>query len=284
MQNNLNIAFFGTPELTIEILDELKDSGFLPKLIVTGPDVRAGRKLSLTTPKPKEWAEKNQIELLQPEKINPEFLEELKKNPWDLFIVVAYGKILQEELISIPKHGVLNIHYSLLPKYRGATPVESAILSGDTKTGVSIQKMVYELDAGPVLAQKEVSIEKDETAPKLRGRLNEIGKKLLVEVIPAYVSGEIVPKEQNHEEKTRCGKIKKEDGEIKLSGNGEELYRKYKAYFGWPGTFFFIEKNETRTRVKITEAKMENSQFVPLKVIPEGKKEISFEDFRRNSN
>ncbi len=284
MKNNLRIAFFGTPPLTLEILEELKNSNFSPELIVTGPDAPVGRKLILTSPEPKKWAEENNIQIIQPEKITEEFLEKLKKTSWDLFIVVAYGKILPEDLINIPKYGTLNIHYSLLPKYRGATPVESAILNGETKTGVCIQKMVYELDAGPVIALEEVDIDSEETAPELRNRLNQIGKKLLVETLPKYISGEIKPVEQNHIEKTRCGKIKKEDGEIKLTENPEELYRKYRAYHGWPSVFFFVEKNNVRTRVKITEATFQNGEFIPLKVVPEGKKEISYESFSRNLN
>ena len=218
----------------------------------------------------------NNIPLLQPEKIDESYVatikNELEKLGASLFIVVAYGKILPETLINIPTLGTLNIHYSLLPKWRGASPVESAILHGDTETGVSIQKMVFKLDAGPVIAEEKTSIHPNETAPELRTRLIEIGGDLLAKKLPEFVNGMLSLTKQSEELATRSGKIKKEDGLVNpLSDDPKTLWNKYRAYFGWPGIYFFDENNK---RVKITDASLKDGKFVVKKIIPEGKKEI----------
>src|SRR3989344_7450718 len=138
-----NFAFFGTPDVASETLEILKRNGFLPSLIVTSPDAKAGRGLQLTVSPVAKFAEMNNITCLKPEKLDKEFISNLEPSPYTLFVVVAYGKIIPENILNIPKLGSINIHYSLLPKYRGASPVESAILNGDTETGITIQKMVY---------------------------------------------------------------------------------------------------------------------------------------------
>ena len=179
MNKNLNFAFWGTPDVAEGTLEILKEAGYIPSLIITAPDKPQGRKMILTPPPVKVWAEKNNVPFIQPEKLNDFRLE----NNFDLSIVVAYGKIIPENILNAPKLGSINIHYSLLPKYRGAAPVEAAILNGDTETGVSIQKMFPKLDAGHILAQEKVKILPDETAPELRLRLIKIGGNLLVKLL-----------------------------------------------------------------------------------------------------
>ena len=277
--NNLRIAFVGTPELTIPILEELKNTGYTPEVVVTGMDKPVGRKMTITPPEPKKWADENNVEIFQPNKLDPEFIAEFRKLNIDLSIVVAYGKIIPEELINIPKFGTINIHYSLLPKYRGATPVEAAILNGDTETGVCIQHMRYKLDSGPIIKMEEISIGDTDTAEELRGKLNIVGKKLLIKSIEELVSGNAKMLEQDETQATFCKKIKKEDGEIDLDDNETINYNKFRAYNKWPRTYFFTEKNGQKTRVIITEAKIENNTFVIEKVIPEGKKEIPYSEF-----
>lgn len=277
----MKIAFFGTPEFTVEILDTLLGSTLKPELIVTGEDVPVGRKLILTKPGPKVWAEAHGVLVVQPKKIDATFIEEMKKQSWDLFVVVAYGKILPKELIDIPTYGTINVHYSLLPKYRGATPVESALLNQDVETGVCIQHMVYELDAGDILAQVKTPITKTENHEELRTRLNDICKPLLIEVVKNIEEKIVYKVKQDSSQKTICKKIKKSDGEIKLDEDAKTLYAKFRAYYGWPGIYFFTEKKTKTIRVKITDARLENNIFVIKKVIPEGKKEISWEDFSR---
>ncbi len=279
------IAFLGTPELTVEYLSALSLAGMTPVVIVTNPDRPSGRgRLQATPPAPKLWALSKDILVLQPEKINDEFFEEFQKLNIDISIVVAYGSIIPEKIINLPKYGTLNVHYSLLPKFRGASPVEAAILSGDTKTGVSIQKMKFKLDTGPIIAEEETPIDPDETAPELKDRLNKIAVPLLLKTLPDYFKGKIIPKEQDENFSTHVKKFSKEDGLLDLSANPLENYKKYRAYFAWPRTYFFIEKDSKKTRVIITQASYSNNQFKIEKVLPEGKKEISYSDFLRNNS
>ena len=277
----LSFAFFGTPDLVIPILDELEKSGLLPSLIVTGPDKAKGRKLVVAPPSPKVWAEKRKIKVLQPEKINKTFIDDFQKNNFDLAVVVAYGKILPRTLLNAPKYGMLNVHYSLLPKYRGATPVESAILAGDKETGVCIQQMAFALDVGDIVDEEKTEIRDGEKAPELRARLNEMAKIMLPKAISKIEGSQTTFKKQEDAKATYCKKIKKEDGLIKLEEDGLSNYLKFRAYFGWPGSYFFIVKDGRQMRIKITDASYENNEFKILKVIPEGKKEMDYEDFKR---
>ena len=278
LKNNLKFAFFGTPEIAAKTLEILKENGFLPSLIITAPDRPQGRKMIVTPPPVKIWAEENFIDTMQPEKIGGErsdlfeFLRSDLKEPIDLFIVVAYGQIFPEWLINNPKYGTLNIHYSLLPKYRGASPVQSAILNGDTETGVTIQKMVKKLDAGPIIAQKEVAIGPTETTPELLNKLVQIGSELLVQTLPNYVENKIKLTEQDENAATHCQKIAKEDGEIDPTGDAIKNYNKFRAYYEWPRTFFFKDNK----RIIITDAELKDGEFIIKKVIPEGGKEMLF--------
>lgn len=269
-KNNLNFVFFGTPDVASLTLDILKDAGYLPSLIVTATDKPQGRKMILTAPPVKNWAIKNNVEYIQPEKISDVEIEKLRSINADLFIVVAYGKILKEEIINMPPLGSINIHYSLLPKYRGASPVESAILNGDEVTGITIQQMEYKMDSGPILAMKEVEIGKEETTPDLKKKLIKIGGDLLVEILPKIVNKEISPISQDEDEATFCKKIKKEDGLIDPEkDNHIDMFNKYRAYKVWPRVFYFKEDK----RIIITEALLSDDKFIIKKIIPEGGKE-----------
>ncbi len=303
MQNNtnLNFIFFGTPEIASDTLKILKDNDYLPSLIVTSPDKPQGRKMIITPPPVKVWAEKNNIPYIQPEfglnivfksiaqadepsiaNFQQKIMCGFKNNVQpDLFIIVAYGKILPKEIIDFPKFGSLNIHYSLLPKYRGASPVESAILNGETETGITIQKMAYKMDSGPIVAQEKVAIMPDETAEELRARLIKIGGELLVKILNTtplpfghspLSGGNLIP--QDETQATFCKKIKKEDGLIDLNDDPVKNYNKFRAYAKWPRTFFFKDGK----RIIITKAKLENNLFVIKKIIPEGKKEIWYKN------
>jgi methionyl-tRNA formyltransferase len=284
MVNNVKFAFWGTPIVASKTLQILIATGYIPSLVITNPDRPQGRGLTLTPSPVKVLAEENNIPVLTPEKIDDNFVEELKKYNIELSIVVAYGSLLPTPVIDTPKFGTLNIHYSLLPKWRGATPLEATLLAGDRRTGVTIQKMVKKLDAGDIVARVEIPIEENIDKESLRDILIDMGASLLVKTIPEYISGEITPQAQEESEATHCGKIKKEDGLINIGDNSEDLWHKYRAYSGWPGIYFFINKNGKDTRVKITKAKLENGEFIIEKVIPEGKKEISYADFLKNSS
>lgn len=270
-------VFFGTPYVASDTLEILFAHGFVPTVIVTSPDRPSGRGMKMTATPVKEWAIAHNIPILTPEKLDSEFYSSLSPFACSLAIVVAYGKILPKDFIESFSLGVLNIHYSLLPHYRGASPVESALLHGDTETGVTIQRMVYELDAGDIVRMDSVSILPDDNTTSLRARLIRIGADILAETLPDYVAGKIVPVEQDHAQATKCGKMKKEDGDITNETSDQIKWNKYRAYYEWPRTYFFKDSK----RVIISEASFENNSFVIKKVIPEGKKEIDFSLFNR---
>lgn len=277
MEKDLKFIFFGTPDVASKTLDILKAHGYIPSLIITTPDRPVGRHFVMAPSPVAVWAKEHNIELLQPEKITTEFVADLQiKNQQlqtDLFIVVAYGKILPQSLIDIPKLGTLNIHYSLLPRWRGASPVEAAILAGDTETGVSIQQMIFKLDAGPIIAEEKIIIEPNDTTPTLREKLIILGGNLLAKILPNIVSETISPQDQNENHQTHCGKTKKEDGLVDpFTDDADLLWRKYRAYQPWPGLYFIQDGK----RIKITQARFENNKFIIEKVIPEGKKEMSW--------
>ena len=267
-----NIAFFGTPELCIPILEELKKNNFTPNLIVTNPDKKVGRKHTLTQTPVSLWANDNQIEIFTPEKITLEFISDIKKNLWDLFIVVAYGKILPQTLIDAPEFGTLNIHYSLLPRWRGASPVESAILSGDLTSGVCVQQMVYALDAGPILGETKVSLSGDEFHEELKTIFSEIGGEMLCEILPRIFEKNIESVPQNESHVTICTKTKKTDGLVSLLDNSPiSLWRKYRAYHGWPGIYYIQDEK----RININEAEFDEEEkiFTITRETREGEKE-----------
>jgi len=271
-KEDLKFAFFGTPDVASETLEILRENDYIPSFIITAPDKPQGRKMIIIPPPVKIWAEKNNILFFQPK--NTQELEAFfsTNSQIDLFIVVAYGKILPESLLNMPKFSSINIHYSLLPKYRGASPVESAILNGDIETGITIQKMEFKMDSGPIIAQEKISIHLEEKAQELRKRLIKVGGELLVKTLPDYIENKIKLIPQNESWATYCKKIKKEDGLIDLDNDPIKNYNKFKAYAFWPRTFFF----KNNKRIIITDAKLENGNFVIKKIIPEGGKEIDY--------
>ena len=276
----MTFAYFGTPYVARDTLRILVERGFVPAVVITSPDAPRGRGMQLTPCETKEWALAHELPVLTPEKVTPEFIEEMKGYGCEYAVVVAYGKILPQALIDAFPKGVLNIHYSLLPKYRGASPVEAALLHGDTVTGVTIQQMVYKLDAGDVLAQKEVMISPTETTRELRPRLIEEGAELLAELLPVFERGEVTPVPQEESEATHSKKIEKSEGELDLSGDPVTNWNTYRAYAESPGTYFFTEKNGKRMRVKMVTARFENGVFTPDRIVPEGKKETSYTSFQ----
>ncbi|MBP6911827.1 MAG: methionyl-tRNA formyltransferase [Candidatus Pacebacteria bacterium] len=269
--------FFGTPDVASETLEILFTHKILPALIITAPDRPSGRGMHLTPSPVKVWAVSHNIPVLTPEQIDSIFLSRLQSEIFILAIVVAYGKILPRDLIESFPLGVLNIHYSLLPKYRGASPVESALLHGDTETGVAIQKMVHELDAGDIVAMEKVDILPTDTTTTLRTRMIHIGALLLIRILPEYVRGAHVSIAQDHSQASRCGKIKKQDGDLTHETSDRVKWNKYRAYNQWPRTYFF----RNNKRIVISKATFENDTFTIKKIIPEGKKETDYSTFNQ---
>lgn len=274
---NKKVAFFGTPDFTVEFLELFKTLGLNISLIVTGEDKPVGRGQQIKSPAPKVFAEQNGIKGFQPRKLS-EVEHELAG--FDLFIVIAYGKIIPEKIINLPKFGTINLHYSLLPKYRGASPVETAILNCDTETGITIQQMVYKLDAGNILFQDKINIYEDETIAALRERLNKKAIEIFPEFLVNFFSEKMTGTMQDESSVTNCGKFTKQDldvtGDLK-SKNLDLVYKKYKA-FNKKVFFFHKTSSQNLIRVKITE--MKKGEI--LKVLPESRKEISVKDFENS--
>ncbi len=279
----MKIAFFGTPEIASIVLEELKLVNIIPNLIITNPDAPVGRKQILTPPPVKVWGRNNNLSVIQPNSLKDSTsIPDLTGSDWDLFIVVAYGKIIPSWLLAKPKYGTINVHPSLLPQLRGASPIRSAILNDIQKTGVTIMLMDEKLDHGPILYQEETPIG-SENWPISGEALDKImahqGGKMLAKIIPKYTAGEITPISQNHQEATFCTKISKDMSELKINPydlpEGKEAYQillKIRAFAGWPETFFIHEGK----RFKIKQADIVDNKLRITRVVPEGKTETDF--------
>jgi len=270
----MNFAFFGTDEFSVKALNTLKQHGFLPSLIITTPDKPQGRKMTLTPPPVKVWASENNIDFIQPPKLK-DF--PFPSGDWDVFIVASYGKIIPQTILDTPKFGTLNIHPSLLPKYRGATPLESAILSDDTETGVTIIILDAEMDHGPIVAQTKTLLS-NKFYVELRDELAETGANLVANILPDFITGQIIPTDQDHTQATFTKKITKEDGLINLTDDPIKNFRKIRAFTPWPSAYFFDTRNGKNIRTIIKKAHLEGGALKIDRVIPEGKNEMSWND------
>jgi len=229
----MKYIFFGTPKFAAIVLEKLINAGYIPEAVICNPDEPIGRKQILTSPPTKILARKYGINILQPEILANYKLQITNHKP-DLAIVAAYGKILPKEILEIPKHGFINIHGSLLPKYRGASPIQSAILNGDKETGITIMKVDEEIDHGPIISNVKIQISDDDTYGILSQKLAVTGAELLTKVIPDYIYGKIEPVAQDHSKATYTKIIKKEDGKIDWSKSAEEIERMTRAFYPWP--------------------------------------------------
>lgn len=281
--HSIPFIFFGTPALSVIVLEELAKNDLLPELIVTAPDKPAGRGMRLQQSPVKVWAQKHSINTIEPDVFDEPTMATLRNIGASVFIVVAYGKILPQDVLDIPQHGTLNVHPSLLPKFRGPSPVRSAILHDERTLGVSIMKLDEKMDHGPILIQESYT---PTVWPPNARELDEYlfirGGSLLAEILPKYISGAMAPKEQDHESATYCKLFKKEDGLLDLSADPHQNLLKIHAYQGWPGTYFYTERNGKPVRVTIKRAHIENNELVLDEVVPEGKTQMSYADFLKN--
>ena len=284
--NQIKFVFWGTSEFSVYILDALKTKGFLPSMIVSTPDKPQGRKLEVKPTLTKIWATENNIPVLQPERLkeNNELFLQLSSLEVDVFIVASYGKIIPERFLNIPKYKTLNVHPSLLPTLRGPSPIETAILQDIKNTGVSIMLLDKEMDHGPILEQVKYSISEWSTKEELEKIFGKIGGELLSEILPKWISGEISAKEQDDSKATYCKKIEKQDALIDLTADAYLNFRKIKAYSGWPNAFYFLEHQGKQIRIVIKDAKYENENLLITRVVPEGKKEMNYDDFMRGEH
>ncbi|WP_216828037.1 methionyl-tRNA formyltransferase [Alkalihalobacterium elongatum] len=234
----MKIVFMGTPDFSVPVLRQLIEDGYEVVGVVTQPDRPKGRKRVLTPPPVKVEAEKHGLTILQPEKIKEK--EELNKvlnlEP-DLIVTAAFGQILPKDLLEAPKYGCINVHASLLPKYRGGAPIHQSIIDGQKETGITIMYMVEKLDAGDILTQVVVPIEEEDHVGSLHNTLSEAGAKLLSQTIPALIRGEIKPLVQNEQEVTYARNITRDQEKVDWKRPGEDIYNQIRGLHPWPVAF-----------------------------------------------
>jgi len=231
----------GSPDFALPSLERL--AAQYPVVgVVTQPDRPAGRGRTLTPPPIKLLADELGLPTIQPEKLRaPEAQEQLKDWAPDLIVVTAYGQILRQNVLDLPRFGVINVHASLLPRWRGAAPIQAALLHGDHETGVTIMKLDAGIDTGPTLARRATAISEEDNAATLSARLAQMGADLLVECLPAYLAGSLEAAAQPQEGATYAGMIQKEEGQLDFSQSAEALVRRVRAFTPWPGAFTFVE-------------------------------------------
>lgn len=297
------MIFFGTSSFSIHILEQLETHGISPTHIVTVPDRPQGRKLIVTPPPIKTWALERNIPVLQFEKLKPYLDDSHEINPVeilkgfnaDMFIVASYGKIIPHDILHIPSLGSFNVHPSLLPKYRGASPLQSTLLADEQNLGVCVIKMDAEMDHGPIAAVEYLTPGEGVLStwplifPKYEKITAQIGANLLAQILPSIQAGNHEYTIQDHDAATFTSKITKEQGHVQELTDSDTLtptvpravYLQYCALYEWPQVYFFREKNGIRIRIKITEMiwDKESNTAEITKVIPEGKNEMTWKDF-----
>jgi methionyl-tRNA formyltransferase len=258
----LRIIFMGTPELAAASLGALlREPAFQVIAAVTQPDRPKGRDLKLQPSPVKQLALSAGVPVLQPEKARDEkFLGELQQLQPELIAVAAFGQILPKAILDLPRLGCLNVHTSMLPKYRGASPIQSAILNGETETGVTIMKMDVGLDTGDILTQRTTPIRDEDNAATLHDRLAQLGAELLVETVCDLAAGKLQPRPQPHELATHVAKIKKEDGRINWSQPARAIWNRIRAFTPWPGAFTFLPAQPHPLLLKLWQAEVVSGQ------------------------
>jgi methionyl-tRNA formyltransferase len=258
----MRIVFFGTPEFAVpslKILAQVKGIEILS--VVTQPDKAVGRKQEMTFPDVKKAALELKLPIIQP-RTKKELEEALKDIKADFFIVIAYGMILTEKILNMPKYGVINVHASLLPKYRGASPIQECLLNGDKETGISIMKISKGMDEGDIFLIKRVPIENEDTTTTLFSKLAVTSSVILPLVLSDIVKGILSPLPQNNQKATYCRKIEKEDGKINWNKTAEEIKNMIRAYTPWPNVYTELSGK----KIKILEAEISKDDLPPGKI------------------
>jgi len=298
----MDLVFCGTPQFAVPTLQALVDAGHRVRLVVTQPDRPSGRGMELAVPPVKQLAQKLGLEVTQPDKIknNQEFRARLEKIEPEAIVVVGYGRIIPQWMIDLPPLGNINLHGSLLPKYRGAAPVQWAVAMGEMVTGVTTMRIDAGLDTGDILLQRETSITPDDTALTVGPRLAQIGAPLMVETLEGLKSGSVGPRKQDDSRATLAPILKKEDGLIDFQRSAREIWNRLRGFQPWPGAYTtFRGKNlnvwEARqisavsTQHSAGQMNIEKDRLLVtcgggttlelLTVQPEGKKRMAVRDF-----
>jgi methionyl-tRNA formyltransferase len=248
---DIRIVFMGTSNFADIIFSSLIRDEFKVVSLFTQPDKKAGRKQEIKTSPTKKTAAINNIPVFEPQKFDEAAAELLRNQNPDIVIVASYGKILPENALGIAPLGTINVHASLLPKYRGSSPIQNALLLGEKETGVSIMLMDKGVDTGPVFAQKRVLINPDETYLELSVKLAHEGYETLKQSIELILKGQLKPMPQDENQATLCQLIEREDGKIFWSDDAETIYNRWRAFFLWPGIFSYWENKNINYRLKL---------------------------------
>lgn len=249
----MNIVYMGTPEFSVGPLRELIKK-YNISLVVTQPDRKVGRKQEIKFSPVKEFALENNIEVFQPEKIRKEYQYILDKKP-DLIITCAYGQIIPKEILDYPKYKCINIHASLLPKYRGGAPIHHAIINGDEYTGVTIMYMDEAMDSGDILYQEKIKIEENDNVGTMFNKLSDLGSKMIIDFLPKFLNGEITPIKQNADEVTYAYNISKEDEKIDFNNNSKDIFNKIRGLNPFPVSYTLLDDK----RVKLYSSRIGSS-------------------------
>ena len=284
----MKIIFYGTPDIAVPFIETLyNDEEIEIVAVVTKPDKPVGRKQEITPTPIKRIAEKYQLPVIQPENILDIKSKILNLKP-DLIIVASYGKIIPKSILDIPLSKSLNIHPSLLPKHRGPSPIQTVILNGDKKTGITIMLMDEKMDHGPVVSQMEIDIKPDENYEDLEKRLSQESGNFLIKTLPLYLNDKIKPIKQDENKASYTKILSRKQGEIDLNKSALEIERKIRAFYPWPGTWFYLDKKRIKIlKAKAIEKEEETSiktgkDFLLLEIVqPEGKKPMTGKEFFR---
>ncbi|HUW72121.1 MAG TPA: methionyl-tRNA formyltransferase [Candidatus Humimicrobiaceae bacterium] len=255
----MKIVFIGTPEFSVTILKGLISGGFKPVLVITETDTPVGRKQIITPPPVKALAQEHNIPVEQPIKIGDCKLKIENLKP-DLIVIAAYGQIIPKTILDIPRHGCLNVHPSLLPRWRGPSPIQYAILNGDKKTGVTIILIDEKTDHGPILSQREIIIDEDEAGKTLYEKLADLGARLLLETIFQVERGLLKAQPQDEEKAIYSKILSREDGKINWRKTAEDIKRQIRAFELWPESFTFWQSTRKMLKIKILKARILESK------------------------
>jgi methionyl-tRNA formyltransferase len=262
MPKNAKIIFMGTSSFAGVILESLIKDGYDIISVYTRPEKAIGRQQEIEKSVVKEMAEKNQLKIFQPEKLDEKATEEIKSQKPDLIIVAAYGKILPKSILNLPPLGAINVHASLLPKYRGPSPIQNAILNGEAETGTTIMLMDEGIDTGDILAQEKIILDKDVIYPEFLKIIAEKSAELLLKTISLWVDKKIQPQKQDEKEATYCQMIEREDGKVIWNSSVLSIYNQWRALTPWPGIFTFWEKNGANLRLKLHKISHRTGNFM----------------------
>lgn len=276
------IIFFGTPSFSVPFLKAIYEASFLDLIaVISEPDRPAGRGRQLVSTPVKQFATNNNISCFQPEKIS-KFKSEIKRLLPEIIVVVAYGQIIPQDIIDLPKHGAVNVHPSDLPHYRGATPMQSTLLNGDKNTAISIMLIDAKMDHGPILAKKNITIDENDNYSSLEEKVLSVGPKLLIDTLDAYLKNLISPVSQNHHEATFTKMLDKNDGLIDWDQTISQIHNKIRAYNVWPRAYTFINNKRllilkshiASGKLFLDLVQLEGKKAMPWKIFLQGNKNI----------